>query len=724
MSRCHLLITLCAASVLLGVRGVGWGAPPDASNAPWPFTVLEAPPVPQVQNASWVRNPIDAFVLAKLDAKNIQPAPEVPPRVWLRRLYFDLVGLPPTPADVNRFLNSSSSDRERHEIDRLLHDSRYGERWGRHWLDLVRYADTGGGGLDFPLPHMWRYRDYVIRAFNQDRPYDRFIREQIAGDAYEAYGDEGRIGAGFLRLGVFLEGTREEMRRELLNDLVSTTGSVFLGLTMGCARCHDHKFDPIPTRDYYRLEAFFAAVTVRPEPIPFTQYERPAELERRATVWGEGQKRRQTERDEVIGRFRERLVPALTESLNGPQDLKDIAVPLGNDDLAVEMERGLLFTKPEVEQYRRLNRQTNGSDNLPDLYKPIAYTATELVGASNEPEPNYPVPPTTFVLEGGDPKQKSEAVEPGYLAVATGSSPPVDLDGVQFSRRKFLAEWLSSPDNPLTARVMVNRIWHYHFGEGLVATPSDFGINGAGTVHQDLIDWLAVQFIESGWSVKEMHRLILQSNVYRQSLSNPRSEEYSKLDPGNALLWQRRPIRLESETIRDSILAVSGHLNPAAGGPGFFPELDDALLLRASTWWDPSPSEERNRRSVYMLQKRAVVHPMLSVFDGTNLNESCSVRGITTVTPQVFALLNGKFVHENAQALADRATKENATTSGGDGTGANTDPAAQVVRAYELALQRPPTRLELLKSVEFLRQRTLAELCLVLLNLNEFVYLE
>ncbi|MCY2962116.1 MAG: DUF1549 domain-containing protein, partial [Planctomycetota bacterium] len=425
MTRCRLFMSLCAGGVLLAVGSVGWGAPPDASSTSWPFTRLEAPAVPAVQDTAWVRNPIDAFVLSKLEARGIKPAPEVSPRVWLRRLSFDLIGLPPTPADVDRFLNDSSDDRGRREIDRLLKDSRYGERWGRHWLDLVRYADTGGGGLDFPLPHMWRYRDYVIRAFNQDRPYDRFIREQIAGDAYEVYSDEGRIGAGFLRLGVFLEGTREEMRRELLNDLVGTTGSVFLGLTMGCARCHDHKFDPIPTRDYYRLEAFFAAVTVRPEAIPFTQYERPAELERRAKAWDVVQKRRQTERDEVVNRFRERLAPALAGSLNGPQDLKDIAAPIGNDDLAAEMERGLLFSKQEIEQYRRLNRQTNGADSLPDLYKPMAYTATELIGASNEPEPNYPVPPTTFVLEGGDPKQKSEVVEPGYLAVAAGSSAPV-----------------------------------------------------------------------------------------------------------------------------------------------------------------------------------------------------------------------------------------------------------------------------------------------------------
>lgn len=720
-----VLRCLVVLITLLSGISVASGCQPDQATATWPYSRLESPAVPAVQNTAWVTNPIDAFILAKLEERGIGPAPEVSPRAGLRRLYFDLIGLPPTPEDVARFLNDSDPSRYQREIDRLLGDSRYGERWGRHWLDLVRYADTGGGGLDFPLPHMWRYRDYVIRAFNQDRPYNRFIREQIAGDAYEAYGEEGKIGGGFLRLGVFLEGTREEMRRELLNDIVGTTGSVFLGLTLDCARCHDHKFDPIPTRDYYRLQAFFAAVTVRPEEVPFTQYERPADLERRATICEETQKSRDAEREAVLKVFRDRVVAHLQGALAGPQDLKDISSPAGDGELAAEMERGQLFSKAEVEQYRQLNRRANGADRVPNLYKPLAYTATELVGSSNEPEPNYPVPPTTYVLEGGDPKQKSEAVEPGYLSVVTGNSHPIELEGIQFSRRKFLAEWLSSPDNPLTARVMVNRLWQYHFGEGLVATASDFGRNGSGTVHQDLIDWLAVQFIESGWSVKDMHRLILQSSVYRQSLTNPQASKYAELDSGNALLWQRKPIRLESETIRDSILFVSGELNPAAGGPGFFPKMDETLLQRASTWWEPSSAEEQNRRSVYMLQKRAMVHPMLSVFDGSNLNESCSVRGVTTVTPQVFALFNSEFAHDKSRAMAARVVRDTETATSTEVAGeANEDRGRQVTLAFDLALQRPPTPLELTRSLEFLQNHTLSELCLVLLNLNEFVYLE
>ena len=685
----------------------------ESRQAVWPFLELRSPEIPVTNDQSWVRNPIDAFVLAKLEARGMTPAPPVTQRGLLRRLYFDLLGLPPTPQEIESFLSDPSPRAYADTIDRLLDDPRYGERWGRHWLDVVRYADTGGGGLDFPLQHIWRYRDYVIRAFNQDRPYDRFIKEQIAGDAYPQFGDEGRLGAGFLRLGVFVEGTREEMRRDLLNDIVSTTGSVFLGLTMECARCHDHKFDPIPAKDYYRLEAFFAAVTVRPEDVPFSQYEGPAELKKKGEQLEAELKQRKENHDQVKQAFRRRVEAEYAGLLTGPQEVKDTFAPVTDGDVARMMQRGMLFSKEEQEQFALLERQENGFGNLAELFKPIAYTATELLGASNTPEPNYPVAPATFILEGGDPKQQGAVVGPGFLSAVTGNFDPVDLEGVQFSRRKLLADWIASSDNPLTARVMVNRVWHYHFGEGLVSTTSDFGKNGSGTVHQDLIDWLAMQFIESGWSIKSLHRLILQSNTYQQSMNHPQSEQYERDDAKVRYLWRRQAIRLESETIRDSILAVSGDLNPLAGGPGFFPELDDELLKRASTWWQPSAPEERNRRSVYMMQKRAIVHPFLRVFDGANTNESCSVRGVTTVTPQVFVLFNSNFVHEKSHSMAERLVRE----FGGSAE-------SQVEGAFQRALQRPPTDSEKSRSLTFVQQHSLAELCLVLLNLNEFVYLE
>jgi hypothetical protein len=710
-----IYVGLFAACVTVGA-GFCRADESAATNHSWPFTELRAPDVPTVKRKDWVRNPIDAFVLAKMEQKGLEPGPTVTNRVLLRRLYFDLIGLLPTPEDVAAFESEATRDPQsafRNSIDRLLKNPRYGERWGRHWLDLVRYADSGGGGLDFPLPHMWRYRDYVIRAFNQDRPYDRFVREQIAGDAFSVYGAEGKIGAGFLRLGVFVEGTREEMRRDLLNDIVGTTGSVFLGLTIGCARCHDHKFDPVPIRDYYRLEAFFAPLTVQVADVPFTQVESAETIEKKKKQREAMLAKRKAYINKIKVEFRDRVRKAMGVSLAAPQDLKDTAAPIGDGDVGRAMSKGVLFTKEERELYRKLNRMQIGADRFLDIYEPKAYTATELLGASNSPQPNYPVAPTTYVLEGGDPKQKGEAVEPGFLAAVTGNAKPVDLKGVTDSRRKFLADWIASPENPLTSRVMVNRIWQHHFGEGLVPTPSDFGKNGAGTVHADLINWLAVQFIESGWSVKAMHRLMLSSNLYRQSMVNPRAKQFEKIDADGRYLWQMTPLRLEAETIRDSILAVSGELNPAAGGPGFFPEVDDVLMQRADTWWEPSPQTERNRRSVYMLQKRALVHPLVRVFDGANINETCAARAVTTVTPQVFALLNSKFVHHQSEALAERIVRE-----------ASDDPDAQIDRAFRLAFQRPPTTMEQTRCRAFLQKWKLPDLCLVILNMNEFVFLE
>jgi mono/diheme cytochrome c family protein len=688
-------------------------SPATEKSISWPFTKLVKPEVPRVKNSDWVRNPIDAFALARMESHGILPAPPVSKRVLLRRLYFDLIGLPPTPQEMRQFFEDSPSEARADAVNRLLKDSRYGERWGRHWLDLVRYADTGGGGLDFSLPHMWRYRDYVIRAFNQDRPYDRFIREQIAGDAFPIYGAEGRIGAGYLRLGVFVEGTREEIRRDLLNDVVGTTGSVFLGLTVGCARCHDHKFDPIPTRDYYRLEAFFASVTVRAEPVPFTQYESPKKLKQKREVLEKKLAERKTYIEKTKNGFRARIEKTRVLSLSSLQDLKDGSTKVSDGDISREMRRGVLFSKEERQIFKRLNRMQIGADNQTQTFDDKAYTAARLLGAPNSPAPNYPVAPTTFILDGGNPKLKEEAVEPGFLSAATGHAKPVDLTGIQKSRRKYLANWIASSNNPLTARVMVNRIWQHHFGRGLVATPSDFGKNGAGTAHRELIDWLAAEFIESGWSIKAMHRLMLSSNLYRQSTKHPSAVDYEKMDPQVKYLWRMQPLRLEAETIRDSILAVSGTLNLEAGGPGFFPEVADVLLDRADTWWEPSPLEDRNRRSIYMLQKRAMVHPLVRVFDGANVNESCAVRDVTTVTPQVFALFNSEFAHRQSKALAKRIVSE-----------VGDQPESQIKKAFDLAFQRSPTAKEQRQCQAYLKRWPLPNLCLVLLNLNEFVFLE
>ncbi len=709
----------------------------DSRTLVWPWTPLKEPVIPEVERKEWVKNPIDAFVLAKLEARKFQPAPRASRHALLRRLYFGLIGLPPTPEAMERFLKDDSPEAYAQEMEKLLADSRHGEHWGRHWLDLARYSDTRGGALDYPRPYMWRYRDYVIRAFNEDRPFDRFIREQLAGDAFPAFGDEGKLGLGFLGQWVAIEEGAEEARRTYLSDVVGTTGSVFLGFTLGCAGCHNHKYDPIPTKDYFQMEAFFAPTTVDVQEVPFSQYEKPRlEPER----WSQASKEWElllSERKKAGEEFLEKLKARETEHhmLWGAQDPKDWA-ERGQRKLTFPAD--MLQTQAEKDHVKLIERQTFvfANPNSPEYYKPKAYVVKDAELAHSI---------STFVLTGGDFRLRAEEVKPGFLSTIEGASSTANLEGLVGSRRQLLANWIASGENPLTARVMVNRIWQYHFGKALVATPSDFGRNGGGTVQQDLIDWLARKFIESGWSIKDMHRLILSSNVYQQSMNHPRAEEYAAIDPDNLYLGVRDPLRIGVESIRDSMLAVSGQLNPSMGGPPFFPKADDEQMARASTWWEPSSQKERNRRSVYMLQIRSFQLPMMKVFDGPNTDESCTVRGVTTVTPQVFALFNSEFSNEQSQEMALRLVAD-----------AGNDPEKQIERGFQLAFQRPPSKAEMEKSLAFLKQSppeppldlsrkgvayvqatdgqtaqqpsrkrsSLTDFCLVLFNSNEFIFLE
>ncbi len=692
----------------------------------WPWAQLAEPSVPSVAQTDWVRNPIDAFVLERLESKGMTPAPPANPRALLRRLYFGLVGLPPSPPEMESFVSEPSEENYRQRIEQLLRDKGYGERWGRHWLDLVRYADTRGGAIDYPRPHIWRYRDYVIRAFNQDRPYDRFIREQLGGDAFK-YGDEGRIGLAFLHLWVPVERTEPQLsRRDFLNDVVSVTGSVFLGVTLECARCHDHKYDPIPTNDYYRMEAFFAPLVVGPESLPFGQYEKPVQdrerWNRQKQAWLTLLDERKKWQDETLGSYRQRLRER--HKLAATADLKDLVADDGSRDLKTAMAEGILFTMEEQAIYKNIKRQSARFANPNDrnYFEPTAYVA-------KDSPLKYSV--ATHVLSGGSYKLKEDAVEPGFLSAATGTSNPVNLTGLSGTRRRLLADWIADTENPLTARVMVNRIWQYHFGKGLVATSSDFGANGSGTLHQDLIDWLAIQFTRSGYSIKDMHRLILSSNVYRQSMVHPRTADFDEVDPGNEYLWVRSPIRHEAEVIRDSVLAVSGSLNREMGGPPFFPFVDDELMQRAPTWWKPSEQEQRSRRTIYMLQSRSLQLPFLKVFNGANIDESCPVREVTTVTPQVFALFNSQFIAEQSDKFSGRIMRD-----------VGNNPSRQIDRAYQLAFQRSPKAAEMVSCLEFLEhgnetddrsvefdgatapRGSLTDLCLILLNTNEFLFLQ
>ncbi len=646
----------------------------------WAFRPVRSPPVPRVKDAAWVRNPIDAFVLARLEAKGYRPSPPAAPRALLRRVYLNLVVLPPTPEEQDAFLADRAPDAFERVVDRLLARPAYGERWARRWLDVVRYAETAGYERDATKPHAWRYRDYVIRAFNEDRPFDRFALEQLAGDELPDSTAETLIATGFHRLGPWDDEPADpkEDRYDQLDDIVSTTSLAFLGLTMGCARCHDHKFEPLTMHDYYRLVAVFNPL-------------------RRPT-------RGRTELD----------LPAGTRAQLDALARRDRALRLLHRTALAHPYLSLL-RGPLSAGLRRA---------VPDL--PRGYFLRE----------PSPVPPPTRLLIRGKASRPGPQVEPGLPAVLVAAQPKFPPPGARTSRRRLtLARWVASPDNPLTARVIVNRVWQWHFGEGLVRTPSDFGRAGQPPTHPELLDWLTAWFVREGWSLKKLHRLILASNTYRMASAS--DERLARVDPENRLLWRFPYRRLEVEAIRDSMLAVSGRLNAAMYGPSMLPPVPKEALAGHSdpdSVWKASGERAASRRTVYAFLKRSLVVPLLEVLDVCDTTRSSERRLVTTVPSQALTLFNGEFVNRQARHLAERLRRE-----------AGDDPGRQVERAYRLALCRPPTPGERAELVRFLaresgqlmkeaesrgrplapaeaRRRALEQACRVILNLNEFVY--
>ncbi len=602
--------------------------PAVAPGEHWAFRPVRRPDVPAVGDRASVRTPIDAFVLARLEKAGLRPAPPADRPTLLRRVYLDLIGLPPTPAEQRAFLADDSPDAFARVVDDLLARPQYGERWGRHWLDVARYAETNGYERDGAKPSAWRYRDYVIDSFNRDKPYNRFAIEQLAGDEVEGSNAETQIATTFLRLGTWDDEPADPAvdRYEQLDDVLGTTATAFLGLTLRCARCHDHKFEPFPQTDYYKMLAVF-------------------------------------------------------EPLKRPQDgRKDLDVPVGSPE-----ELAAFRTNPKA--------------------APRGYVWKE----------EGPKPPVTHVLRRGDPKRPREEVGPGLPAVLVRREPePPRPTAKSTGRRLWLARWLASPDNPLTARVLVNRVWQGHFGRGLVPTANDFGTAGEPPTHPELLDWLAADFVAGGWRLKPLHRMIVLSNVYQMSASVP--EEAVRADPKGALLGRWRQRRLEAEAVRDSMLAVSGRLNLEQHGPGVYPTLARAVLegqSRPGDGWGKSDERQQARRSVYVFVKRSLAVPELDLLDTPDTTSSCEARPVSTTAPQALTFLNGAFANEQAGHFAARLRRE-----------AGADPAAQVRWAFELALCRPPRDEELKASVAFLGRQRLEAFCLVVLNLNEFVYLD
>lgn len=763
----------------------------------WPYEKPVKPDVPTVKNAAWVRTPVDAFISSRLEEKKLSPAPVASKRALIRRVYFDLVGMPPTIAEVEAFEKNNDPEAYSKMVDRLLADSRYGERWARHWLDLARYGETSGLEGDGAIGNAWRYRDWVIDAFNSDMPYDKFIIQQLAGaDEHSKTRNnyqpniQGHVPLGFLRVAPWDRSNlvAAEVRANYLAEVTTTTGSVFLGLSVGCARCHDHKYDPIPQKDFYRLQSFFNAVQVDNVEVPYKDEEFAAkakqkieEYERLLKEGPEKKKLDAFEKDnlprlvefkkkEAVGKpvtvadlrlelrridyrvfsiaekkqheelledANRTLDPEEREALDAYE--KDLLVKLNKayadtsidpllrfdtlkvSDIAPEIrnKKSKVFTDADRDTYRDLSETLQVYRNRLGRWKPVALTVRNNPGPPNGAD----IAPVR-ILKGGDYRMPGEAVQPGFLSAISGNQNDAEIEQDRYRQyptrglRMTLAKWIASPENPLTARVMVNRLWQYHFGRGVVGTTSDFGANGERPTHPELIDWLANRFVEDKWSIKSMHRLLMNSAAYRQSSENPAIRE-AEADPENKLLWKFPRRRLEAEEIRDSVLALSGRLSPERGGPSIFPQLPADLEKSArygeigGLMWEPNEKDEDGRRrSIYAFQRRSMPLPMMASFDSPVFSESCDRRSMTTTPLQALSMMNGNLLQDESLHLAQRVEKEAGTT----------DRNRQIAYVFELILNRKARPDEIKQFATF--NGGLEALCRVLVNSNEFLYVE
>jgi len=706
----------------------------------WAFQPVASSDVTQI-----VEHPIDSFISQRIP-NGLNVAPRADQITLVRRLSYTLTGLPPTPRAIREFLEDESPAAYENLIDRLLDSPRYGEQWGKHWLDVVRYADSSGFANDYERPNAWRYRDYVIRSFNQDKPYDQFVQEQLAADELFADSLEAQLGLGFLRMGPW-EHTGMSVgkitRQQFLDDVTSSVGQVFLGQALQCARCHDHKFDPVPTRDYYAVQSVFATTQMAELPTPFLPYENTEQFEE----------------DKKYLAKREAAIAELRKTVNNPNKTAD---DFGRARLSGKWSNLYQRARDRYEPlilgvyngHTQFNRNSSSRFDIPDDVKNGLLESTA-------------------ILTGGNVFTPGHQVTPGVLS-ATGvpAAIPQDLSG----RRSAFSLWLTDPANPLTARVMVNRVWSYHFGRGLAGNPNNFGATGEKPTHPHLLDWLAAEFMNSGWSVKHLHKLILTSATYRRSSQHPQVQQLNKLDPARASYAVFNARRLTSEELRDSMLMVSGELEYEMGGLPARPDMNiEAALQPRQIMGSFAPSyvpnvnpQQRNRRTVYVLKLRGLRDPFMTTFNQPSPDESCEMRDASNVTPQVFALFNSEESSDRALAFAQRVI-----------SGTSSDIEA-IEYAFQLAFGRLPQRDELKAArthwqqciqdhkeiipmkreyptevirraneentgEEFtftetlfeyqdykhdlqphgvdVRTRAFAELCLVLLNTNEFVYI-
>jgi hypothetical protein len=652
----------------------------------WSFRPIKRHEVPQFTDAAdqqLVESPIDAFILQRLRQDGLTLSPRANRRTLIRRLSFDLAGLPPTPERVQQFLDDDSPDAWSRLVDETLSNPTYGEKWGQHWLDVVRFAESEGFEYDRHHKEAWRFRDFVIRAFNENLPFNEFATLLIAGDEVASemtvasadhhggtQADRQRhdalIAVGFHRLGpVRRNAGNPEIafsRNEVLTEMTNAVGTVFLGLTVGCARCHDHFFDPFKQTDYYRLQAFLAATQ---------EHDAPLTDDATFRKW-------QTEHDAISKRI---------------YDLKN---EIGN-----------------AEEPRR----TEISNQIAELNRQLPEALPTIFSVTGDPKRRTPI----HLLARGDETKPLEALGMRFPGVLIPDDEPEFAADSDHPKTR-LARWIASEQNPLTARVFVNRVWQFHFGRGLVETANDFGVNGEWPTHPELLDWLAHRFIASDWDVKALHRLILNSSVWQQSSEAPTDGATAGLaavlqvDPLNRLLGRFSRRRLTAEELRDSILQVSGSLNPRRTGPSVLvpvaPELT-ALLYKPAQWEVTSDPFEHNRRTIYLIAKRNLRLPFMEVFDQPDLQISCARRESSTHSPQALELLNGEFATIHSATFAERLRRECGTSL-----------SLIVDQAFELSTGQLPTSKQRAAALRFLEDSPLEEFSLAVLNLNGFLYVE
>jgi hypothetical protein len=739
--RALTVVALLATATSLARAGDEPASPEAATEPPltaadfehWAFRPLRRAQLPAVRMAGWCRTPIDEFILAKMEAAGLAPLPPADRVTLIRRVSFDLTGLPPTPKEVDAFVGDRSPGAYVRLLDRLLDSPAYGERWAQHWLDLVRFAETDGFEHDLERPNAWRYRDWVISALNHDLPFDEFVRLQLAGDELYPHDVEAAVATGFLLCGPDMPDINllEERRHNFLNDMTGTVGSILLGLQIGCAQCHDHKFDPVSQLDFYRLRAFFdTAAIFKDHPLP-----RPGSPDPAETGPGARLKQLAAEIQALEEAARNRLRAENPDLQPTP---KDILQALSD------------------EEHRAHAAATAESDQLKKTYKPpevpLGRTVVERLA---DLKPSH-------LMVRGDFRREGPEVDPAYLRVANAAGeavfPPAQ-GAATTGRRMQLAQWITRPENPLFTRVIVNRLWQHHFGRGLVETASDFGKMGSEPTHPELLDWLAGELPRRGWSLKQMHKLMLSSAVYQQA-SQPAVPNQSdaqqregvanwkmsrRLDPENRWLARMNRQRLEGETIRDAMLAAAGRLSSRHGGPGVRPPLPaevSATLLKNQ--WNVSPDEEdHRRRSIYLFVRRNLRYPLFEAFDRPDTNASCPRRNRSTIAPQALILLNSDFSLSAARDVAGFLYAQ-----AGDALG------DQIDLAYQRVLCRQPRGEERKAGLAFLADQAaklresnrqpsdlalpsvlpegadrfsaaaLTDFCLALFNLNEFVYID